>query len=830
VRTFDVGQSALDGSIGLLMAVDDWRGSDHVFLSLLNSPINTSWLGNPVWILREFNADNVESKAITVRGAFFAEVSYHQYVVVDVDRPEEQPRRAVQEGDEDEKASRLWHIERYHIDEGKWVKHDVPVDIESGDYQSCVGRVRKEQFDGIYTKGKAGESAQLVYVPIVNMYGPSPPLPIVLNPPEGKIPSAIAAARNPNKEQDSYACTDLYVITDSTLYRLDDKTQHSRTGKAAPLVTDGILAGTTTLLATIRNGVTTLWGKNGSDQVFYLSCAQDNLANPDFWSAPVPVLSRIEKISAYMNRVDGGNTIFATDGNNLYRLTQETGSGNKLWRSEQIQLAADPTEPLLEITSFTTTIKVNEAGTGIPAMNTKVAISANSRTSVYINGTYYALDITPVQVETDATGIVTVIEATSDVNGTILTVSGDSNKTSTVINPMEQAFNKLTGLNSVEKLRSAQVCGDPVAGGMRSSTQFVPLIDKGVQDGDVDTVAKSLASLGKINTDTQRRRAAKYPRNAGIVPSALLKHYDAPAPTAFGLENVWDHIAIAAGDLFQWLKSVADAVVDIVFDETSKVWQFLAKISGKIYYAVVDGIEAAVGAAVWIFNAVKTGIKHIIDFVAFLFEWDDIQRTKEVMHNVTKQYLEYQVGQISVAREKLDDNIEQVEKTISAWAGMDWQSLGDSANKPVADDGSDPNRDHTAGSQLLSNHFRDNVKDLTLKGSEPPCDVVHDLVSVLLQAISDEGKVLSGAYNQLKDLATQFASLTVGQVLAQLAGILVNGILSSVRVVADALLDVLVGVLKDTVALLDCKIHVPIISDILNKLGFPDISFLDLFT
>ncbi|GES58895.1 hypothetical protein ATEIFO6365_0003017800 [Aspergillus terreus] len=109
-------------------------------------------------------------------------------------------------------------------------------------------------------------------------------------------------------------------------------------------------------------------------------------------------------------------------------------------------------------------------------------------------------------------------------------------------------------------------------------------------------------------------------------------------------------------------------------------------------------------------------------------------------------------------------------------------------------------------------------------------DAVQSLVDQLLTGLSNEGAVLGQTYNQLRDLASNFSSLSVGDVLKRLAVILADGVLPSAQVVVDALLDVLQRVAESAIDLLHTKMHIPIISDILNAIGVPDISFLDLFT
>jgi hypothetical protein len=100
----------------------------------------------------------------------------------------------------------------------------------------------------------------------------------------------------------------------------------------------------------------------------------------------------------------------------------------------------------------------------------------------------------------------------------------------------------------------------------------------------------------------------------------------------------------------------------------------------------------------------------------------------------------------------------------------------------------------------------------------------------LVAAISNEGQVLEATFTQLQDLVKQFSSLSVTDILKRTAAILVDTTLSSPQVVVDALLTVLSQMAQSAIDVLDTKIHIPVISDILNGIGVPDLSILDLFT
>ncbi|KAI7973962.1 hypothetical protein EIK77_006158 [Talaromyces pinophilus] len=321
VRIFDVGQSAKDATIGLTMVVE-LAGEDHLFVSLGNANKDTSWTGRPAWTPVPFDAVNENSQKIVITGTLIAEMLFgRQYLIADIQR--------LSGGSVDP------HITRYHIDICKetgtyWVKHDVTVDIATEKHQSYVGQVSKGHVDGIYTAVTTGGQPQLVYEPIVNYYGDGPPAPRRLHLPGNEIPSAIATSRKRD------LTTGLYAISGSTLYRFPADKQSGDKDEPLVVVTNDLLNGTDALHSMTHAGVTTIWGRNSKYQVYYLACPASQVGQTDAWSVAVPILSGIERISPYLNRTDGGNTIFAAGNGKLQKLIQgsaESGKNGEFRRS-----------------------------------------------------------------------------------------------------------------------------------------------------------------------------------------------------------------------------------------------------------------------------------------------------------------------------------------------------------------------------------------------------------------------------------------------------------------------------------------------------------------
>ncbi|KXH48077.1 hypothetical protein CNYM01_11602 [Colletotrichum nymphaeae SA-01] len=814
VRTFDVGQSVTDGTIGMALVVSE-GGSDKLFLSLSNSSSDTSWMAKPQWSAIDFDAEGGigPGSVVNIVRVMFAEPQgSRQHIIVDIDRSSN-------------KATK--DIARYYVDPQKvsgryWTSHGLPVDIQHGDYQSCVGRVACGFVDGVYTLGTAGNSAQLVYVPIENAFGDGPPLPCRLSLPQNAQASAIAAARRSGSLASPDGTTDLFAVSNSTLFYFPAE-QQTDGSVATQLLESNVLSGTTELAAMAHRGVTTIWGRSASNEVYYLSCPSSQLSNQGAWSVPVPIVYDVEKMTPYLNRSDGGNAIFTSGSGKLERLTQATGTDAKLWVRDEIKLEATGSKAKpLQFKSYTTTIQVLDKHE-LPAPGVNLSISTTSRTPVYMNGIYYVLGPAPATVATDATGSLTVVEALQDsINGTLMKAACNDGGAEITINPMEKSFQTVAALSSEGALRDAKVPTNTVSGGIRGTPTWTALVEETVSSNDVANVANSLSKLGTTYGLVKPTVASR--SCMSVVPHTLYT-------SSSSVDSLAHDGAIAAGDLFRWLKSDVEHVIDIIKDDATEAWHFVATISGKVYRAALTSVEAIVGAAEWIFNAIKTGIKKLMSFVEFLYDWDDIERTKDVLCNMTKQWLSSQVDHLRTAKTEFDAQITRAEKSIENWAGIkDWgSSLGSKASQPAAASATNPTKGHTSGSQAMMTHFKNHSANMTVVGVPPTLDIAaSQVIDDLLDALDQEEESIEAVVSQLKDLAKRFSSMTVEEILKDLLGIFAVGVLSSVKVVVDALLKVIIDLAGDAVALLDVKIHIPVISDILNDIGIPDISYLDL--
>ncbi|KJK67929.1 hypothetical protein P875_00108865 [Aspergillus parasiticus SU-1] len=815
VRRFSVGQSHLNGSIGVAMGVDT-GGVDILYISLGNSSSDVSWVKWPTWTLVPFDGDSDHGKDLRIANIMFSETFDNvQYLMVDINND-----------------ASGHQVVRYHIDPSRstgkaWVKHDLAIDLDPGAYHSVVGRKHNEHVDGVYTAGNISGEPQLIYEPIINVYGEGSPTVTRLKLPDRELPTAIATVRYTDTSSALYAATDLYVIAGSTLYRYPaDKQTNDAVGDA--ILEEEIFSGTDSLYAMEFEGVVTLWGRNAAKEVYYVSCYVDEVTDSASWSYPVPLLSDVVRISPYVNRVDGGNTIFAYSEDRLTSITQATNTKAKIWKAQSIQMEPAPKpqpEPAKSFLSYSTTIALLDTNDQ-PVPDTMISLWADSRTPAYVNGQYYVLGGKETRVPTDSSGLITVVEATDDVCGSILSVCLPRDSKTTVINPMDKSFGRVSDLDSADSIRKATYPAKVVAGGVIDEDEE-PLIDPETAQLDIESVAESMRKLKEAYDDVEPPTRT----------SKLFYREEAPRVVRRGRvekgpDNIWNFWS-AAGDLFRWAKKKIEKLVEIVKDAITGVWKFVVQIGGKVYQAMLDAVDAVVGTVVLVFNAIKTTVEAIVHFMQFLFQWNDIKRTEQVLHNIVKLYLKHQVDQIDTARVVFGKHIDDVGEKIREWGGItDWSSLGDIANLPPDSSGQNPTSGHTPTSLLFANHFRNQWENIQVKSALPDMtshSEADELIKALLDAISEEGEVLSTFYEDLQEVAAGFKSLNVGDIIKKIAAILVSALVSSAKVVVEALFRVLSVLAESALDLLDVKLHIPVISDILNEIGISEISLLELF-
>ncbi|MGI5320871.1 hypothetical protein [Actinomadura nitritigenes] len=496
VTTFGAAQ-AVPGDTGaqihLGVALNDGT-DDHLYLSLNNSDSDLGWAAAPAWTPAPFNAVDGAGDPVVPPSPFqivkvlIGEATDQEYIVIDIVRD---PGQGVD------------FVTRYYVDTTTptptWKLYDLPIDIEAASDASCIGRSAKAfGVDGIYTMGSVGSSAQLIYTPVYNVFdsptSPTPPLSTRLYLPDGLIPDAIATARDPDNTSDLYAAAQgaLYWFASTNQLR-DPNDPTSPT--AVCVVTSPLLTGVRKLYASTTDGSVTVWGLNGDNQVFYLTCPVGEQATPTAWNVPLAIFGQVDAISPFTDRGYSANTFFAHSATGMVKVVKSPTTG--LWSSRGNTLPpSDATQPPSVIHSYTTHIEVTDSN-GNRAANVPVTLTASNLTSVYINNLYYIVGTSPLEVPTDALGTVTIVETTESLAGTRYQVSVTS-QPPIAVNTMETAWQRNAQYTTVASLQAAQIVSRD-----GSTRAFVPA---GTSTKDLQSVAQSNQALATAYAKLSKTR------------------------------------------------------------------------------------------------------------------------------------------------------------------------------------------------------------------------------------------------------------------------------------------------------------------------------------
>lgn len=799
--TFAVSQRR-DGTIGVAMVVSG-PDRDLLYLSLNNSASDIAWIRSPKFTAYAFDGARPPS-SVRIVGVHISEISSGEYILVDVLRDPE---------------SSAGLIDRYWIDPDKtrgtaWNPCTLTVDLEKGGYTTCLGRRSNQQVGGFYTSGKVTSFSQIIYLPVYNAFDPEvPPSPSRLELPGGRVADTIAACRNADDT------TDLFAVAAGALYRFSSTNQGDG-ATAQRMLEHPLFVGVRRLFAEIQGGQVVIWGLNGSNEVFYVSSPVAELDGGGRWSAPVPILSQAAQVSPYLNRKTGANTFFAHTGTG--RLTKMVKSPQRgFWRPQLITLPppSDDT-PARKFKSYTTRLQVtNDADQ--PVKDAELSLRADDVTTVFINHLYYVLGPSPIKVKTDALGSVTIVEPVSALRGTRLAVRIDGGS-ELRINPMEKAFVRATSLDTVEKLSAAEITAPD------GSTR--PLVDtKGAEEGHLKVVAETNKRLAKVYADLESKGPSQEgPGSQGGAESEVAFSVIDGDEVSFGIGEVVRGVSVDLGDLVAFVENGVQCLVEIVKDAASEAWSFIVKIGDAIYSAVLDVADKVVAAVAWIYSRIKVALGDLFDFLKYVFEWNDITRTKQVIKNLVKVYLQHQAAQLPAAKAMIDDKIREAIAAIKEWGGIQWSALGVDGNAALGANAKRSKELSAPGSMLLS-HMDDKLDRIKPQGAVAELAPAVGLVDALLEALEKEKETLGKTVDSFKQLSDRLSTLSLVDALKALVAILSGTVLEATQRVLDAVLDVLHSIAVTALNALDTQIRVPVVSDILEGFGVQSLSLLDLF-
>lgn len=788
-KSFAVAQNAGTRAVDMALVVTV-GGQDFLHLSLGNDNTDAGWAAPVSWAAIPFDASPAPAP-LTIADVFVANIGGTETIFADVIRTPGDPLRL---------------LDRYYITPGgtpQWNLHKLAADLAAGSIASCLGQPAGNPVPGIYTFGTIGGRQELIFTPQYNFFRPTaPPSPARLTLPAGA--SAIASAT------DATGASSLFVAATGGLSVFTPGNQHDQSAPVQ-VIAGGAFAGAAVLAAATDGGRTAVWGLNPQGQLCYAACAAGSEGDPAAWSPPVPLVSAAEQFAFFLNLEAGSSVLFAhIDGTELVRLSQDPVT--TAWSQRSILLPPTAPDDMVEQDTFTTHIQVTDDNQ-VPAPDVALSVTATSPVSAYLNDVYHLLSPSvPVQVTTDLTGVLTVVQETSTLAGVCFQVAlADTPGVVADVNPMSKAQATLAAVKSGDDLAAVQVTG--------SDGTARPLVPATVAAGDRDAAAASLAQLatigGGLPSDGSRQQAAS--------PAAALR---AAAQGDLG-------IAVAAGDFFRWLGQAATDVETFVVHEAEGLYHFVATIAGQAYHALLDCYDAVVHAVEFVLGKIEVAFEDLVQWLGFVFGWSDIVRTHQVMRNYIRQFVASRAGSMADIRAGLQSRFTQAQGFIGSWAGLSATmppglaagTASGSTQSAAALPGQDSPQSNW-GTQLLRSNAAGSSRPPG--GGDLGADVLA-AIAALGAAIDRERDVLQAAGTSLQaDIIGKFHDLSFAQLIEGVIAIFSEALLQSLENVLLAVLDLLEALVAGVVDLLDTAIDIPVLSGLYKEISGDDLTLLDV--
>lgn len=798
------------------LVYDELADREILILSLTGKE-NKLYLSQSFSLLNEKWQEIPLPEGYTIRELFLSSYQQQLYVTADLDKN--------------------GYLNRFYINTDeqmgeKWRYYPIPCDFHSIS-SNCIGRPEKHMVNGVYTLGEIAGSRQLIYVPDYNVYDPEiMPTPIRLQVFEGV--ESIASCK---KENTAY--THLFACGAGAMCIYPAQEQKDL-AKPIRLAESEHFRNIRQMYAYNSGQKAFVWILNESRNLLCLHADAGRVSEPDAWSPVFLMYSGLDYVDAFQNGDVRTLLGYLADGNGIIgEESKETG----LWTFRKIYLPASGQKPQ-KIKSYVTRITAcNEEGNPLPSL--EVRVRASQPCSAFAGNVCYYFKNNEILLKTDENGTIKLVQSASTPIAVQFTVSAADGPKITV-DPSAGVTDRIYNLNSQAALRNARI--------KKQSGQEELLVLGTVKASSLEAAG---AAIGKLKEADAGLRGKAYAPNSGVSivrlcmtegnlclkdPLMEANEWNMQAQEQYSPQEVFALIRAQQLSSMEHHAGTADQnnFFDIIIGWIDDAWKFMVKIGEKIISFIIDCVEKAAACVVEVFELIKVAVEKVIEFLQFIFDMEDIIKTKEIMvHllNVGMNDLKAEMGgfktllhgQIQMLIELLKDlgDLEDIGELGSQSPGQLQEQNNQRQPKDVK-------------SNYLNDLYQENREnavlhmpnELTELIDDAQSSIIDELLASLEQIIERDREIIEELINRIKaefidgDKYKNMDMLTFIKKLFAIGGI---AVLEVGEQIVDILVDILIQTLDSLQKMLNYEFYIPGVTEFLEYLGIPRFSLLDIF-
>jgi hypothetical protein len=553
------------------------------------------------------------------------------------------------------------------------------------------------------------------------------------------------------------------------------------------------------------------------------------------WQVLFPIAADMQSALFALGRNQSGysEAFSVTPANEIYRFWQAPETGQ--WFSQLIEAPRAEDKLISVPTHATEMIAVDESGA--PLQDALITINAAFLTTLWVNGNAYSSSIVdPVTLKTDVTGKLVVLQqanalaAATLLVATPLTPAGQPIK----VQPNAQLQARMAGMTKKDVLDAKD----------QNGALLLPLDTK-----DRDAVAESLAEITRRSMDIaqadEKASAIQY-KFASAYATGFSLHADfsslgtvaweidfssgVPIYRNTSLASVrsfrTEHAHLAAADggflgidwgsvwngIKRGVSWVIDGLEKIIVTVVDGITTVLFKIAGKVFEAVIRFAQQAFDFIEGVWNWLKVKLEQLYQWLAFLFNFKDFERTAEGVKHTVGVILDVAAdavgtirGQIDAGFENLKHNLDGiVDQLLDTLNGEGEPSMGQYFNqKPASED-----QQHASDHNIFLNAYQQNEASIQVKSAgllqSPQLSDGLEALMEKLRSLSDNfefgdgKKAFDQAYGYFDNIGkdpNKALQLLLSGVVKALEGVALFA-LDFAKGVVDSILDLLQAVIR----------------------------------
>ncbi|KAG8992393.1 hypothetical protein FRB94_011625 [Tulasnella sp. JGI-2019a] len=580
---------------------------------------------------------------------------------------------------------------------------------------------------------------------------------------------------------------------------------------------DAIFSGSSNLNVAQANTELSLWFSNKDHTLGYQRATNDGKLTGEATSL-IPSGAAVD-YTAILDHATGSQSLLVVGEQNKLTL-MEQAKETDMWNSRELVVTGP--NALVEVDAFVSHVELRNTATGEPLSNTKLFLQSEGWVSLLINGEEKMVGSgtnNGAVVETDGRGTVTIVQRSDDISAykyTFTDIAGTPDAEKVLppqgfkADPSQKAQDKLYTLNTVENLRQIGASGS---------------------DEELKNAAGAMMKLHDVVLKDLRRQ----PTTASAAPILGLSSATAGAMAVVTdaqtfASNVKDKLMGA----WEWVKRKWDEITHWVIDKINGAWKFIVHIAGEVWQFVLDSAAAVSKAAVWLLEKVKAGIKSVVNFVKFIFNWEDIKTTANSISTMVNSFLDFGIEGVGRYKQKVDDWMDGMEKSLGKALDLDLPGgLGDKKVTPdEAANGETKTKDTTSPEVNTGNYHLQQGLNTSRDTGSASVDIFVNLYNEVLKPIFKGIEKRSEEFS--KTFVERFkkeGSMSVKSIMGFFVGQLLHGIIQTIKDVVLGVISLGNVILQGVKDILNSQIDVfGIFGGLFKRLGITLPSWLDVLS